>query len=536
MPLRFLVPAFLLGLAALVIPILVHLTRRQKARVLEFPSLMFLEQVPFRAESRRKIHHWLLLLLRALAVALIVAAFARPFFKDEELAGAAASGPREVVVLLDRSYSMGLGDRWERALESVRDVVRGLGPLDRVSIVSFARNASVVVRSISVQAGPMAALDTMTVSDESTAYGPGLKLAQTILEETDLPRRELVMVGDFQRGGWTGDEGVSLPWGTVVIPVVLTSDVPADRAVAAVSLARQRMEGRDRVTATARLTRLGGESEENADVILELEGRELQRRTVALPANGAATVSFEPFNVAQESTRGAVRFAEADDLTPDDVSYFVLSPGRSISVLVLNDGARGAASSLFMSEALAISEENSFDVTARATGGIGQNDLEGVSVVVVNDRPVPGGNTARASRGPRSWRTYSRGRSVSPWTGPMDGVGGWDIWITIIRSSRSFADPGRGTSRGPGSSAPVSSRCRIRGPAVCSPGTMTGPWRWWRSRWGRDGCWPGRPPWTRSGTTWPSSLYSFPSSTSSCATPPVARRQSPRFRRDRSWT
>lgn len=398
MPLQFLVPAFLLGLAALVIPILVHLTRRQKAKVMEFPSLMFLEQVPFRAESRRKIHHWLLLLLRALAVALLVAAFARPFFDDEELAGVAASGPREVVVLLDRSYSMGLGDRWGQALDAARGVVRDLGPLDRASLVCFARNASVAVRSSSDQARLLAALDTLTVSDESTAYGPGLKLAQTILEETELPGRELVMVGDFQRGGWTGDEGVNLPWGTVVTPVVLTSEVPADRAVAGVSLARQRMGGRDRVTATARLTRLGGTSEENADVILELEGRELQRRAVVLPANGATTVSFEPFNVAQASTRGAVRFAGADDLAPDDVNYFVLSPGRAISVLVLNDGGRGAASSLFMTEALAVSEENAFDVSVRATGGLGEADLEGVSVVVVNDRSVPGGNTARALR------------------------------------------------------------------------------------------------------------------------------------------
>ena len=33
MPLRFLVPAFLLGLASLVIPIVVHLTRKRKAQV-----------------------------------------------------------------------------------------------------------------------------------------------------------------------------------------------------------------------------------------------------------------------------------------------------------------------------------------------------------------------------------------------------------------------------------------------------------------------------------------------------------------------
>lgn len=398
MPLRFLVPAFLVGLAALVIPILVHLTRRQRAKVMEFPSLMFLERVPFRAESRRRIQHWLLLLLRALAVALIVAAFSRPFFQDEELAGVAASGPREVVVLLDRSYSMEVGDRWERALEEVRSVFQELGPLDRASLVSFARNASLAVRSTSDRTQLLGALDTLEISDESTAYGPGLKLAQTILEETDLPGRELVLVGDFQRGGWTGDEGVHLPWGTVVTPVVVSSEVPVDRAVSTVGLVRQRMAGRDRVTASARLTRLGGEEEVPAEVVLELEGRELQRQTVTLPANGATGVTFEPFNVAQESTRGVVRFAEPDELAPDDAHYFVLSPGRAISVLVLNEGGRGAASSLYLTEALAVSEENVFNVTERSSGGVDAATLDGVSVVVVNDRPMSGGNSAAALR------------------------------------------------------------------------------------------------------------------------------------------
>ena len=398
MPLGFLVPAFLLGLAAVVIPILVHLTRKQRARVVEFPSLMFLDRVPFQAESRRRIHHWLLLLLRALAVALIVAAFSRPFFTGSAVAAGVGMGPREVVVLLDRSYSMGVGDRWERALEAARNVFQELGPLDRASLAVFGRNAAVSVRSTSDRNRLLVALDTMKVSDESTSYGPGLKLAQTILEETELPARELVLVGDFQRAGWTGDEGAYFPPGTVVTPVALGTEVPANRAVTRVNLPRQRLDGRDRVTPAARITRVGGEGEETVEVILELEGRELQRQWVTLPANGASGVVFEPFNLSQDFTRGAVRLAEPDELEPDDVHYFVLSPGRTISVLILDEAGRGAASSLFLREALAISDENTFGVTVRAGGGVSRADLEETSVVVVNDRSLPGGNSAAALR------------------------------------------------------------------------------------------------------------------------------------------
>ena len=244
----------------------------------------------------------------------------------------------------------------------------------------------------------MAALDTVELSDESTSYGPGLKLAQTILEETDLPGRELVLIGDFQRAGWTGDEGVSLPSGSVVTPVNLSSPASPNHAVASVNLARQRVGGRDRITPTARLTRVGGEAEEAVEAVLELGGMEIQRQPVTLPANGATNVIFDPFNVSQEFTKGSVRIAEADGLVPDNAQFFVLSPGRAISVLVLESGGRRGASSLFLTEALSISEEGAFEVTVKASGGVSSSELGSTSVVVVNDRPLPGGDGAEAVR------------------------------------------------------------------------------------------------------------------------------------------
>src|SRR5438445_6749885 len=102
----FLSPALLLGLAALAIPVIIHLIQREKKRVVEFPSLMFLRRIPYQSVRRRRIRHWALLMLRLAALALIVAAFARPFFRRNTLAAAAQQSAREVVILVDTSYSM----------------------------------------------------------------------------------------------------------------------------------------------------------------------------------------------------------------------------------------------------------------------------------------------------------------------------------------------------------------------------------------------------------------------------------------------
>ena len=111
----FLTPLFLLGLATLAVPVIIHLIQRERKNVVQFPSLMFLRRIPYQSVRRRRIRNWPLLLLRLAALALIVAAFARPFLRRDTLSAAAAGGAREVVVLIDRSYSMGYGDRWARA-------------------------------------------------------------------------------------------------------------------------------------------------------------------------------------------------------------------------------------------------------------------------------------------------------------------------------------------------------------------------------------------------------------------------------------
>ena len=103
----FLAPLFFAALATFVIPILIHLTQRERNQVVEFPSLMFLEKIPYQSVRRRRIRDWPLLAMRLAAILLIVLAFARPFFDRPIAALSGASGPREVVILLDRSYSMG---------------------------------------------------------------------------------------------------------------------------------------------------------------------------------------------------------------------------------------------------------------------------------------------------------------------------------------------------------------------------------------------------------------------------------------------
>ena len=395
MSLAFLVPLFLLGLAGIVIPIVVHLTRRQRRNVVHFPSLMFLEKIPYQEQRRRRIQHWFLLSLRALALALLAFAFSRPFLQDAEVGLGATGGPREVVVLVDQSYSMEVGNQFERARTEAQTIFDGLGPLDRASLVAFSQGAQVLARSTSDRARLRAALDTVQVGAGATRFGPALKVAQTILEESTMPRGEVYLLSDFQRNGWIGDEGVRLPTGSDFKPMPLGHEgVGENFLVTDVALPRQAVSGRERVTPSARVVRRGGAEPREVTVSLVIDGQELQSRTVTMQPDAAASVAFQPFTLSRPHTQGTIRLG-ADEVTADNTRHFVLSPGAALSVLILEGAGSSRDPSLYLRRALDITDDGRFRVNVRRASSVRPADLAETNVVIVNDVQVDAGSAER---------------------------------------------------------------------------------------------------------------------------------------------
>jgi hypothetical protein len=385
----FLAPLFFAALAALAIPVLIHLIQREKKQVVRFPSLMFIQRVPYKSVRRRRIHNWFLLMVRLTALALIVLAFSRPFLERDGLQ-IAAGGAREVVVLLDQSYSMGYADRWERARAAANNAIDSLGPNDRGSVVLFSTGAEIAMRSAAggERQQLRAAVAAAKPAAGATRYAPSLKVAGSILAESSLPRREVVLISDFQRGGWRGEEGARLPERTDVRPVAVTSGGDAANAsVTAVSLARSTFSNQERVAVTAVVVNRSMRSVRGGQIALEMNGRAIQTERFDVEAGSSTSVTFAPVTLAGSFMRGTVRAGD-DALATDNVFHFVVSPVQPVRVLVLDrGGATGGA--LYLTRALAIGDAPRFEAIVRQPDAVSDEDLRRAAAVVVNDVPVP---------------------------------------------------------------------------------------------------------------------------------------------------
>jgi len=381
----FLTPLFLVGLAGLAIPVILHLIQKERKNVVQFPSLMFLRRIPYQSVQRRRIRHWFLLFMRLAALALIVLAFARPFLRRTEIA-ASASGAREIVVLLDRSYSMAYGGKWAQAMAAAQSAINGLTASDRASVVFFTSNTEVALRSAADKGRLQAAVSGIEPAAGATRYGPALKLAGSILSESALPRREAILISDFQRGGWQGSDGVRLPDGAVLTPVAIGESGKVNVAIAPVSLQHTEFQGQQRITVTTGAVN-HTDAEASADISLEIGGRGIQTRRLTIAARGSASTTFDPVTVAEQNVRASVRLSD-DALLRDNVFHFVVSPEEPIDVLVAERAGAQRNSSLYLMRALAVSETPKIDATSRQADSLSNEDLARARVVMLNDAPI----------------------------------------------------------------------------------------------------------------------------------------------------
>src|SRR5258708_29905142 len=130
--LAFAHPAYLWGLAAVALPIIVHLFNQRRPRPLAFGAIEFVLRSQRQKARRLRLRQVLLLALRCLLIAAVACALARPSLRPRGAETAQAAGPQATALVLDGSLSMryriGAKTLFERARSEALAALDRLGP------------------------------------------------------------------------------------------------------------------------------------------------------------------------------------------------------------------------------------------------------------------------------------------------------------------------------------------------------------------------------------------------------------------------
>src|SRR5450755_4257079 len=130
----FLSPWFLAGLAAVALPLWLHLLRQFKRTPRPFSSLMFFERRVQSSTRHRRLRYLTLLALRVALLALLALAFANPFLNRTSTSTAR---PTLTIIVIDHSFSLRYGRHFEQAKAQARQLVDALHGQSLAQVVAF---------------------------------------------------------------------------------------------------------------------------------------------------------------------------------------------------------------------------------------------------------------------------------------------------------------------------------------------------------------------------------------------------------------
>jgi hypothetical protein len=411
----FLSSVFLWALPLAAIPVVIHLLHRRRRQVVRWGAMqLLLESVP-RKRRIWNINDLLLMLLRALAVAAVILAFALPQVRSGLLTGKTPG--RDVIFIVDASLSTGRLQAGVPVFDQIRRTTRdALDRLDAADHVRLMLAASVPHWLDGPSAGKPATKQEM--ADRLTRLKPTLAAADmpacvqaALLSEapTDATSRLVVIVTDGAAHGWSAE--ADPPWQAVreiashaAIPTAVNVVIAgkgnspfANLSIEKLSMGRTRLAVGELFAVTARVRNTGDVPREATVLKWDLDGQPSgESQVAALEPGQSSDVVFETSCVQPGVFLVTGRLVREDDLPGDNAASLVVESLDRLPILVCRSDAeleRPASQPDFLKAALGRGPEGShgdysasvFEPTFIGSDALATTDFSPYRCIVLED-------------------------------------------------------------------------------------------------------------------------------------------------------
>jgi hypothetical protein len=369
----------LAGVAAVGLPVWLHLLKKHRSTPLPFASLMFFEQHIQSSIKHKRLRYLVLFAMRTALVLLIALAFAKPYV-HQQVAPRSRTG-EVAVIAVDNSLSMRAGDRLERAKQMAKAAINGLGPAQRAEVMAFGSRLQAMSELTGDHAALSAGVDAIEPSDARTSFAELARAARSIAQSLRLPVA-VQLYSDMQQSGMPPNfNDLRLNQDVRLIPHVVDKQVPNFTVENVVAPRRVYDARKQRVLAT-----IAGFGTKKADrvVSLSLNGRVVESKTVTVPENGRATAEFLSLDVPHGQNKGEVRIDSADALPQDDHFYFSIERVEPRHALFVHE-AGNSQGLLYFTSALEASGQSAFLIDPASPEQVANVSPERYAFVVLSD-------------------------------------------------------------------------------------------------------------------------------------------------------
>ena len=352
----FLSPWFLLGLAAIGLPIYVHLLRRHVTTPLPFSSLMFFERGTQSSTRHKRLRYLLLFSLRAALLLLLVLAFANPFIRR------ASAGVNDtlMLVVVDHSFSMKAGSRFADAKQGALQLLASRPRAQRGEVMALGGRLAVLTQPIQDAGALRSAVESIQPEDSRANLGELAHGVRALVETVRTPI-ELHLFSDMQKTGIPANfADMELPANVSVVLHPMGSGVTPNWTVEGVNAPAQLADPKDPKKSRVQAVIAGyGTPAATKTVSLVVNGNTIATRKVDVPADGRATVEFQPIDVPYGLNRCEIKIDPADGFPADDTSVFAVKRSDPERVLFVHQPS-DSRSGVYFGAALSAATQGAF--------------------------------------------------------------------------------------------------------------------------------------------------------------------------------
>jgi hypothetical protein len=371
---QFLYPSFLFALAALAIPIVIHLFYFRRFKKVYFTNVRFLKEVKEETSARKKLRNLLVLLMRCLAVAMLVFAFAQPFIpRDVEV----RQGENAVGVFIDNSFSMSALSKdaplMEKAKQRAREIVNAYSVEDRFQILTCdfeGRHQRLVSKEEALNL-----IDEIKISPSVRTLSHVLQRQQQVLGTSKTANQISYAISDFQANATDPQNYTDSLLQVNLVPLqsVQERNVSIDSAwfEAPVQLPGQPN------TLMVKLKNWSDETAENIRLSIKYDGETKPVGEVSIPAN-ASIVDTVAVSVRKAGWHEAELTITDYPVQFDDHYYFAFNVAEAVRVLVIDE----LAPSPFLDAAF--DGAGFFKVTHQSSRNLDYSGFPGFQLIVCN--------------------------------------------------------------------------------------------------------------------------------------------------------
>lgn len=329
----FTAPLFLIGLAAVAIPIAVHLFNFRRYKKVYFSNVETIDQLQTESRRQSTLRQLLIMAARILAIVFLVLAFAQPVIPNRNQA--VVAGGSSVSIYVDNSFSMegadADGSLLDKAKQKAAEIVAAYQPTDRFQLLTNdmeGRQFHWLSREEF-----LAELEAVEPSSVTPTLSDITARQHDFLASAVAANRYAYLISDFQKS--VADFDLLVDDSTINAIMVPIGAVEQDNIyIDTVVLTAPVYYLGNSVSADVTLRNDGDEPLEKVPLTLYVNGQQKTVASVDLPAEGSATATMH-FTINQSGLLDCRVETTDYPVTFDDQYFFSLNIRDRINMLVV---------------------------------------------------------------------------------------------------------------------------------------------------------------------------------------------------------